>query len=157
MQEFGKTHRELTQVFNEGRRGRQPILVSAMNLNYTLVLMKLYSTDTPAELELVRQEALAAGADAAVVTNHYAKGGAGAIDLANAAIAACEGESNFKFLYELDKSIEEKIEVISKEIYGADGIQLSEHAQKQVDTYTKQGYGGLPSKWIRQSLFIDNN
>lgn len=103
-------------------------------------------SDTPAELELVRQESLAAGADAAVVSDHWAQGGAGAVDLAKAVIEQCEGESEFQFLYDLDKSIEEKIEIISKEIYGADGIELSELAQKQVETYTKQGYGNLPSK-----------
>lgn len=103
------------------------------------------STDTEAELELVRQEALAAGADAAVVSDHWAKGGAGAVDLAKALIEVCQGDSQFKFLYDLDKPIEEKIEIISKEIYGADGIQLSEEAKKQVETYTAQGYGNLPS------------
>ena len=120
---------------------------------YTLTRLKIPAvtepeirTDSDAELELVRQESLAAGADAAVVSDHWAKGGAGAVDLAKAVIEVCEGESQFKFLYGLDKSIEEKIETISKEIYGADGIELSELAQKQVETYTKQGYGNLPSK-----------
>ena len=61
-------------------------------------------------------------------------------------MATCEGSSNFKFLYDLDLPIEKKIEIISKEIYGADGIELSELAQKQVETYTRQGYGNLPSK-----------
>ena len=58
----------------------------------------------------------------------------------------CEGPSDFKFLYDLSLPIEEKINIISKEIYGADGIQLSDLAQKQVDTYTCQGYGNLPSE-----------
>ena len=48
-------------------------------------------------------------------------------------------------MYDLDLPIEKKIEIICKEIYGADGIELSEQAQKQVDTYTQQGFGGLPS------------
>lgn len=110
-----------------------------------IVAEPIISTDTEAELELVRQEALAAGADAAVVSDHWAKGGAGAVDLAKALIEVCQGDSQFKFLYDLDKPIEEKIEIISKEIYGADGIQLSEEAKKQVETYTAQGYGNLPS------------
>ena len=105
------------------------------------------SSDTPAELELVRQEALSAGADAAVVSDHWARGGAGAIDLARAVVDVCDSsDSNFRFLYDLDKPIVEKIEAICKEIYGADGVELSEAAQKQVETYTKQGYGNLPSK-----------
>jgi len=105
-----------------------------------------FRSDTEAELALIREEALSAGADAAVVSNHWEKGGAGARNLAEAVITICEGESNFKFLYDLDLSIEEKISVIGKEIYGADGIELSELAQQQVDTYTRQGYSGLPSK-----------
>lgn len=104
------------------------------------------SSDTPAELALVREEALAAGADAAVVSNHWAKGGAGARDLAEATIAVCEGESGFKFLYDLDLPIEEKIDIIGKEIYGADGIELSDLARAQIETYTRQGYRNLPSK-----------
>lgn len=112
------------------------------------------SSDTEAELALVREEALAGGADAAVVSNHWAKGGEGARDLAEAVINVCEGESQFKFLYDLDRSIEEKIETISKEIYGADGIQLSELAQTQVDTYTRQGYGNLPSTCNRSYYVV---
>jgi methylenetetrahydrofolate dehydrogenase (NADP+)/methenyltetrahydrofolate cyclohydrolase/formyltetrahydrofolate synthetase len=104
-------------------------------------------SDTPAELALVREQALAAGADAAIVSNHWAEGGAGARALAEAVVAACEGLSGFKFLYELNIPIEEKISIISKEIYGADGIELSELARKQVDTYTRQGYGDLPSEY----------
>lgn len=104
-------------------------------------------TDTDAELALIRDECLAGGADGAVVTNHWAQGGAGARALAEAVIAICEGKSEFKFLYNLDLSIEEKIEVIAKEIYGAKDIQLSEMAQSQIDTYTRQGFGNLPSKW----------
>ena len=60
-------------------------------------------------------------------------------------MATCEGPSTFKFLYDLDLPIEEKIATIAKEIYGADGITLSELAQKQVDTYTAQGFSKLPS------------
>lgn len=103
------------------------------------------SSDTPAELELVRSEALAAGADAAVISNHWAEGGAGAKALAEATIAVCEGKSQFKFLYDLDASIEEKMNTIAKEVYRADGVEFSELAKKQTDTYTRQGYGNLPS------------
>lgn len=110
-------------------------------------------------MELVKNEALSAGADAAVVSNHWAKGGAGAVALAQSVITTCEGESNFKFLYDLDTSIVDKINVISKEIYGADGIELSELAQQQIDTYTRQGYANIPSEcaivYVVQSSSID--
>jgi methylenetetrahydrofolate dehydrogenase (NADP+)/methenyltetrahydrofolate cyclohydrolase/formyltetrahydrofolate synthetase len=105
-----------------------------------------FSSDTPAELALVREQAFAGGADAAVVSNHWALGGAGARALAESVIATCEGPSGFKFLYALDLPIEEKISIICKEIYGADGIELSDLALQQIATYTRQGYGKLPSK-----------
>jgi methylenetetrahydrofolate dehydrogenase (NADP+)/methenyltetrahydrofolate cyclohydrolase/formyltetrahydrofolate synthetase len=79
------------------------------------------------------------------VSNHWAKGGAGARALAEAVVAICEGPSQFKFLYDLDLPIRDKIEVIGKEIYGADGIELSDLARTQIDTYTRQGYSRLPS------------
>ena len=96
----------------------------------------------------MRQQSLAGGADAAVVSNHWAEGGAGACALAEAVVAVCEGSSDFKFLYDLNLPIEQKIEIISKEIYGADGIELSELAQKQVETYTRQGFSHLPSAYF---------
>jgi methylenetetrahydrofolate dehydrogenase (NADP+)/methenyltetrahydrofolate cyclohydrolase/formyltetrahydrofolate synthetase len=80
------------------------------------------------------------------VSNHWAEGGAGARALAEAVVATCEGPSGFNFLYDLSLPIEEKIAIISKDIYGADGIQLSELARKQIETYTRQGYNDLPSK-----------
>jgi formyltetrahydrofolate synthetase len=98
---------------------------------------------------------LAAGADAAVVSNHWAQGGAGARALAEAVVATCEGPSGFKFLYDLNLPIEEKISIISKEIYGADGIELSELARKQVETYTRQGYDNLPSAFGLAIICVD--
>ncbi|KAF9532986.1 FTHFS-domain-containing protein [Crepidotus variabilis] len=109
-----------------------------------IVAINQFASDTNAELALVREEALSAGADGALVSNHWAQGGAGAKALAEAVVGICEGESGFKFLYDLNLSIEEKINIIGKEIYGADGIQLSDLAKQQVDTYTRQGYSALP-------------
>jgi methylenetetrahydrofolate dehydrogenase (NADP+) / methenyltetrahydrofolate cyclohydrolase / formyltetrahydrofolate synthetase len=83
------------------------------------------------------------------VSNHWAEGGAGARELAEALVAACEGESQFKFLYHLDLPIEEKIATICKDIYRADGIELSDLAKQQIETYTRQGYGNLPSSYHR--------
>ncbi|KAF8559578.1 FTHFS-domain-containing protein [Imleria badia] len=122
-----------------------------------IVGINRFSSDTDAELELIRQEALAAGADAAVVSNHWAQGGAGARALAEAVIAACEGESNFKFLYDLDLPIDKKIEIVCKEIYRADGIELSELARKQLDTYTRQGYSNLPICMAKTQYSFSHN
>lgn len=65
---------------------------------------------------------------------------------------ACEDESTFKFLYELNIPITQKIEAIAKEIYRADGIELSEQAKTQVELYEKQGYGNLPSKYSSTTI-----
>ncbi|KIM49113.1 hypothetical protein M413DRAFT_438274 [Hebeloma cylindrosporum] len=109
-----------------------------------IVAINQFASDSDSELALVREESLAAGADAAVVSNHWAKGGAGARDLAEAVVNICEGDSDFKFLYDLELPIEEKISIIGKEIYGADGIELSDLARQQVENYSRQGYGSLP-------------
>ncbi|OLL25850.1 C-1-tetrahydrofolate synthase, cytoplasmic, partial [Neolecta irregularis DAH-3] len=101
-------------------------------------------TDTDAELEAIREAAIQAGADDAVPADHWSKGGLGAINLAKAIIKICNEPSQFKLLYDVEKSIAEKIEIICKEIYGAAGIELSEEARRQIDLYTKQGYGNLP-------------
>jgi methylenetetrahydrofolate dehydrogenase (NADP+)/methenyltetrahydrofolate cyclohydrolase/formyltetrahydrofolate synthetase len=85
------------------------------------------------------------------VSNHWAEGGAGARALAEAVVANCEGPSEFKFLYDLNLTIDDKINTIAKEIYGADGIELSKLARKQLETYTRQGYGNLPSEYISSS------
>jgi methylenetetrahydrofolate dehydrogenase (NADP+) / methenyltetrahydrofolate cyclohydrolase / formyltetrahydrofolate synthetase len=69
--------------------------------------------------------------------------------VAEALVAACEGESQFKFLYDLNLPIEEKIATIAKEIYRADGIELSDLAKRQIETYTRQGYSNLPSSYSR--------
>lgn len=109
-----------------------------------VVAVNRFVSDTPAELQLIREEALAGGADAAIVSNHWAEGGGGARELAEALVAACEGESQFKFLYDLNLPIEEKIAIISRDVYRADGIELSDLAKQQIETYTRQGYGNLP-------------
>lgn len=108
-------------------------------------ILYVYSSDTDAEIELIRKLALEAGASDAVACNHWALGGAGAVDLGKAVIEACDKQQGqFKYIYDLDQSIESKITTICKEIYGADGIELSEEAKAKVETYTRQGFGSLP-------------
>ncbi|PFH54351.1 hypothetical protein AMATHDRAFT_72848 [Amanita thiersii Skay4041] len=109
-----------------------------------IVAINQFITDTPAELTLIREEALAGGADAAVVSNHWARGGEGGRVLAEAVVTACEGPSTFKYLYDLSLPIEEKMFTLCKEIYGAHGIALSKVATKQIETYARQGYTSLP-------------
>ncbi|RKO87726.1 formate--tetrahydrofolate ligase-domain-containing protein [Blyttiomyces helicus] len=108
----------------------------------------IWGTDTEAELAAVHAEALSAGAIRSITCDHWAQGGLGAVDLANAVITACDApQSNFRFLYDLDLGIEEKIAIIAREMYGADGVELSEEAKKKVEVYTKQ-MGSLEKPWV---------
>jgi formyltetrahydrofolate synthetase len=103
-----------------------------------------FKDDTDNEVALVRKLAIEAGAADAVVSNHWAEGGAGAVELGKAVITACEKPSDFQFLYSLDLSIKEKIEKIVKEMYGGAGVEYSPEAEKKVELYTRQGFDKLP-------------
>jgi methylenetetrahydrofolate dehydrogenase (NADP+)/methenyltetrahydrofolate cyclohydrolase/formyltetrahydrofolate synthetase len=109
-----------------------------------VVAINKFETDTAAEIDALREEAIAAGAEDAIPANHWAEGGKGAVDLAKGVIAASEKEKNFKLLYTLDGDVQTRIEAIGKQMYGAEKVEFSEIAQKKVDTYTKQGFGNLP-------------
>lgn len=109
-----------------------------------VVAINKFETDTEAEIAVVREEALAAGAVDAIPANHWAEGGKGAVDLAQGVIAASQKEKKFKLLYDLDGTVQERIERIGKVMYGAEKVEFSELAQKKVDTYQKQGFGNLP-------------
>jgi len=109
-----------------------------------VVAVNSFATDTPAEMEIVRQAALDAGAMEAVVSTHWADGGAGALDLAEAVVRAAERPSDFRFLYPLELSIKEKIEIICREIYGAEGVDYLPEAEKKIALYTKLGFDRLP-------------
>lgn len=109
-----------------------------------IVAINKFATDTDAEIAVVREEAIAAGAEDAILSNHWAEGGRGAVDLAKGVVAASKKPKELKLLYELDGTVQERIEAIGKRFYGADKVEFSELAQKKVDTYTKQGFGNLP-------------
>jgi formate--tetrahydrofolate ligase len=110
-----------------------------------VVAVNAFPTDTPAEIEAVREVALAAGATDAVLANHWADGGAGAVDLARAVWAAAEvGAPDFRLLYPDDASLVSKIETIATKVYGADGVDLLPAAAKQLAQYEALGFGNLP-------------
>ncbi|KJR84640.1 methylenetetrahydrofolate dehydrogenase (NADP+) [Sporothrix schenckii 1099-18] len=109
-----------------------------------VVAINKFSTDTDAEIAVIREEAIAAGAEDAILANHWAEGGKGAVDLANAVVAASEKPKDFHLLYSLEGSVQERIEKIARDMYGAAAVEFSELAQKKVDTYTRQGFGNLP-------------
>jgi methylenetetrahydrofolate dehydrogenase (NADP+)/methenyltetrahydrofolate cyclohydrolase/formyltetrahydrofolate synthetase len=122
-----------------------------------VVAINRFKFDTDAEVEVVRKAAIEAGAHDAVMSDHWAKGGAGAVDLAKAVIEACEQPSKFEFLYPLDMSIKEKIEAIAKEIYGADGVTYAPKAEQQIELYTEMGFAKLPICMAKTQLSISHD
>jgi formate--tetrahydrofolate ligase len=110
-----------------------------------VVAINSFPTDTPAEVEAIREVALAAGARDAVVATHFTEGGAGATALAEAVWDATEDPSrSFRLLYRDEAPLGEKILTIVKEIYGGDGIELTPAAQKSLKQYEEMGFGNLP-------------
>ncbi len=97
-----------------------------------VVCINAFYTDTDGEIAKVRELCEAEGAKVAL-SRHWEKGGDGAIEFAETVIEACEEKSEFKFLYELDMPIKERIELIAKEVYGADGVDYSNEANKAID------------------------
>jgi formyltetrahydrofolate synthetase len=123
-----------------------------------VVAVNTFKDDTEAEVELVRKRAIEAGAEDAVVTRHWMEGGQGAKDLAEAVVAACEKPSDFEFLYPLEgTSIKEKIEIICKEIYGADGVEYEPLAEKKVELYTRLGFDDLPMCMAKTHLSLSHD
>jgi len=124
----------LIKMIQNARRFGVPVVVAVNRFRY----------DTAAEIDLVRRIAKEAGAQDAVLANHWAEGGQGAIDLGRAVITACAGKSNFEFLYPLDLSIKEKIEIIVREIYGGAGVEYSPEAEAKIESFTRNGFDKLP-------------
>lgn len=122
-----------------------------------VVAINKFPTDTDAEIELVRKAALEAGALDAVMTDHWAKGGAGAIELAKAVVKAAEQPSDFKYLYSLDLPIKEKIEIIAREVYNADGVDYTPVAEKRIAEYTRLGFDRIPICMAKTHLSISHD
>ena len=122
-----------------------------------VVAVNSFKDDTQAEVELVRQAAIDAGAEDAVVASHWMEGGAGAEKLAEAVVKAAEKPSNFKFLYPLNLSIKEKIEIICKQIYGADGVDYLPEAEDKIKLYTRLGFANLPLCMAKTHLSLSHD
>ena len=99
-----------------------------------VVCVNRFLTDTKAEIELVRKVAEQNGALAAV-SEHWLKGGEGAIELAEAVTTACDEKTDFKFLYELDTPLRKRIELIAKEVYGAKGVTYTDEALEKAKAF----------------------
>jgi methylenetetrahydrofolate dehydrogenase (NADP+)/methenyltetrahydrofolate cyclohydrolase/formyltetrahydrofolate synthetase len=93
-----------------------------------VVCINSFHTDTKEEIAVVKKAAEAAGARCAV-SAHWARGGEGALELADAIIDACEQESEFKFLYPMEMKLRDRVALIAKEVYGADGVAWTPEAE----------------------------
>ncbi|CAD5118835.1 DgyrCDS7513 [Dimorphilus gyrociliatus] len=122
-----------------------------------VVAINSFSTDTENELETVQRLCKEAGAFDAVICHHWSKGGAGAVGLADAVDRACSSPSNFEFLYDLNLPLEDKIGIIAKKIYGADGVTFSEMATERLNRYKKQGFNNLPICMAKTHLSLSDN
>jgi formyltetrahydrofolate synthetase len=122
-----------------------------------VVAVNSFANDTPAEVEIVRKAALDAGADDSVVSRHWMEGGEGAIKLAEAVVKAADKPSAFKFLYPLELPIKQKIEIICKQIYGADGVDYTPEAEAKIELYTKLGFDKLPMCMAKTHLSFSHD
>lgn len=122
-----------------------------------VVAINHYHTDSDKEMEYLKEELGKAGAFKVVVAKHWSMGGKGAENLANAVAQAVEQPSSFKFLYDLNLPLREKIEIISREMYGAGQVNYTEQAHTKLDTFEKQGFGDLPICMAKTPLSLTGN
>ncbi|MFP4176354.1 MAG: formate--tetrahydrofolate ligase [Planctomycetota bacterium] len=122
-----------------------------------VVAVNRFASDTDEEVEYVVEQSRQAGAHDAAVSEHHPRGGEGAVELAEAVVDACEAESDFDFLYPLDMSIKEKIEVIAREVYGAADVDFSPKAEKQIANFEDNGFGNLPMCMAKTHLSLSHD
>jgi len=108
-----------------------------------VVAINSFKYDTDNEVKLLKR-LVEESSSVAVQSTHWMNGGAGAIELADAVMDAAKQTSNFEFLYPLDLPIKQKIEIIAREIYRADGVDFSPEAEAKIESYTRNGFAGLP-------------
>ena len=118
-----------------------------------VVAINAFPGDHRSEHDAIRTVAEEMGVRVAVC-NHFSDGGAGAVELAEAVVEACEQPSAFRFLYPLESTLRKKIETIATTIYGASGVDYSPVAQRQLDTYERSGFGGLPICMAKTHLSV---
>lgn len=111
-----------------------------------VVCCNRFKTDTEEELELICNLSKKAGAIDAVVSNHWEEGGRGAVELGQSLmrVTAKDVDKNFRFIYEDDVPLREKIQIVATKVYGADGVEFSEEATAKLALFEEKGFGSLP-------------
>ena len=122
-----------------------------------VVAINVFADDTPAEIDAVREIALANGATGVAVARHWAEGGAGAAELAEMIVSACDMPNEFRLLYPDDMAIKDKIETIAREIYRADGVDYSPIASRKIRQYEDQGLRTLPICMAKTHLSLSDD
>ncbi len=124
---------------------------------HPVVCVNRFPADTDAELEAVRTFAESQGARAAVA-EHWMKGGEGAVELAEQVIEACEEEHEFTFLYNLGLPIKERILMVAKEVYGADGVDYKREANKKIEELERNPASRrMPVCMVKTHLSLSHN
>ncbi len=121
-----------------------------------VVAINAFPTDHPSEHRVIRQVAEEMGARVAVCT-HFADGGRGAAELAEAVAEAVAEPTDFRMLYPLEASLREKIETVATKVYGAADVDYSPTAARQLDTYERAGFGRLPVCIAKTHLSISSD
>ena len=121
-----------------------------------IVAINEFATDTPAEVAAL-EKWCEENNHPMSLSQVWAKGGEGAIDLANKVVALCDQENNYAPLYDLDKSIEEKVETIAKKVYGADGVDFTEEAQAQIAKFNELGWDKLPICMAKTQMSLSDD
>ena len=122
-----------------------------------VVAINRFDSDTGAEIDTIRRIAKEAGARDAVVSTLWAEGGRGGLELARAVIETANEPSEFRFLYDLDLPIRDKIKIIATKVYGASGVDFSPLASRQIDHFTELGFGNLPVCMAKTHLSLSHD
>ncbi len=122
-----------------------------------VVCINSFYTDTPGEIAVIRRIAEAAGALVAV-SEHWLKGGDGAVELAEAVVQAAEEPNDFKFLYDMDTPLTKRIERIAKEVYGASGVTYSDVAAGKIEALASDpGSASLGTCMVKTHLSLSHD
>ena len=121
-----------------------------------VVAINRFPEDHDADLQAIAEIAEECGARCAI-TNHFSEGGVGASELAEVVAEATEEKTNFSVLYPDEMDIKEKIKTVATKVYGAENVEFSSAATKQIDSYTENGFGNLPVCIAKTHLSVSSD
>jgi len=136
---------------------RRNIIIARMFDVPVVVAVNRFPADTDEELAMMQRSSLAAGAKAAVVSDHWARGGAGAAELADAVAAACEEPSEFQLLYPDKMPLKQKISEVCHKVYLARKVEYTERAEAQIARYEANGVSHLPICMAKTHLSLSDD